>query len=104
MDTFERIKRAREILNIGDKATIKEIRENYLRLLKKYHPDKKHTHRENNTEMTRKIIEAYNLLMDFCYNYEISFDKKSIERYLKDEEWWLTRFGNAPIWHTEENK
>lgn len=104
MDTFYKIKKAREILNIGDKASINEIRENYLNLLKKYHPDGKDANKEFHTDMTRKIIDAYNLIMDYCYNYEISFDEKSIEKYLKDEEWWKSRFGNAPMWHTKGNE
>ena len=98
MNTFEKIAQARKLLNIGEEASIREIRENYLKLLKKYHPDTSEENKEICSEMTQKIISAYNLLMDYCLNYLISFKKQDIEKYLKDEEWWLHRFGDTPFW------
>jgi len=104
MDTFLKIKKARELLNIGEKTSIKEIRENYLNLLKKYHPDTGDGDVEYLQKMTKKIIDAYNLLMDYCYTYEISFKKQDIERFLKDDEWWFYRFGEDPLWGRTKEK
>ncbi|GAB6887588.1 hypothetical protein JCM13304A_10860 [Desulfothermus okinawensis JCM 13304] len=98
MDTFSRIKDARKLLNIEEKSSIKEIRENYLKLLKKFHPDTGDGDKDRLREITKDIIDAYNLLMDYCYNYEISFKKEDVERFLKDEEWWFYRFGEDPLW------
>ncbi len=98
MNTFEKITWARKVLNISDEATIFEIRGSYLKLLKKYHPDKCTQDREWCEQKTKEIISAYNLLMDYCGNYLISFKEKDIEKYLKDEEWWIHRFGEDPLW------
>lgn len=51
-----------ELLGISVDATKKEIREAYLKLAKKYHPDT--SKEENAEEMMTKINEAYNVLSD----------------------------------------
>lgn len=51
-----------EILGVSKAATKEEIREAYLKLAKKYHPDT--SKEENAEEMMTKINEAYNVLGD----------------------------------------
>ncbi len=101
MNTYERIKRARAILHIEEKASIIEIRESYLWLLKRWHPDPATSSGEIKEceKRTRDIIWAYKVLMEYCQSYKISFSKEEVEKYLTDEEWWEKRFGGEPLWH-----
>jgi len=100
MDTYEKIKKARSILNIEEQASISEIRESYLTLLKKWHPDPASSRDQKECEeRTREIIWAYKVLMEYCNIYKISFSSKEIEKYLNGEEWWRKRFGGDPLWN-----
>jgi hypothetical protein len=45
-------------------------------------------------EMSRQIIEAYHTLLAYCAQYEFSFSKEEISRYLTREEWWHEQFGH----------
>ncbi len=100
MNTYEKIKRAREILGIEEEASLSEIRESYLRLLKMWHPDSSPPcERGRCEERTRDIIWAYKVLKEYCYRYRISFSPSEVEKYLSDEEWWKNRFGEGPLWN-----
>ncbi len=48
--------------------------------------------------MTKNIITAYKIIVEYCNNYKYSFDKEEIQKYLSDEDWWFKRFGNDPLW------
>ncbi len=98
MGKYEEIKKAREILGIPEESTIEEIKKQYRSLLKKWHPDVAKEDVKKCNEMTNKIIKAYQVLMDYCLNYKISFSKQEVSKYLSDEEWWYERFGEDPIW------
>ena len=36
--------------------------------------------------------------MAYCSYYRISFSKESVEQYRSEEEFWMDRFGNDPMW------
>ena len=94
------IQAAAETLNLSDKASILKIKENYKELIYKWHPDQCKNHPDKCKEMAQKINLAYQTLIKYCTNYEISFYKKDIERTLlkDDTNWWYSRFGEDPIW------
>ena len=75
-----------------------EIKASYRRLLAEWHPDKCKEDPDTCTEMTRKIISAYQKIMDYCDNYQYSFTDETIKRHLTPEEWWFERFGQDPVW------
>lgn len=50
------------ILNVSSKATQAEIRESYINLSKKYHPDKSNS--TIDPEIYKQIQEAYSILSD----------------------------------------
>lgn len=95
---YEIITEAREILELPEYATMPQIKENYKRLIKKWHPDKNANDKEIYEENAKKIIEAYKTIIAYCKNYRYSFSKEEVEKYIKDQEWWFKRFGNDPIW------
>lgn len=95
---YQRISEARKVLELPEAATMEEIKARYRRLLTKWHPDKNTEDQDTCTEMTRKIITAYQTIMDYCLRYRYSFSEETVRRHRSPEEWWLERFGDDPIW------
>ena len=62
--------------------------------MKKWHPDKHKDNQEKANKMSMKINEAYEIVSDYCNNYEYSFDEELIKKkYLTPAEWWHQKFG-----------
>jgi len=85
-----------KILGLGDSASINDINKKYKELLFKWHPD--HC-KENSAEcksMTAKIINAYKILMKYCYSYQFSMIKDDLVKTHFDEDpesFWKRKFG-----------
>lgn len=99
MSIFEKIENARKILQLGEDATIEEIRESYRQLSLKYHPDRcKEKNKEKCEEKIRELNEAMEVLLNYCVNYRISFRKEDIRKNITDyhqqhldsffDDWW----------------
>ncbi|MBN2124052.1 MAG: J domain-containing protein [Deltaproteobacteria bacterium] len=93
MSLYERITRARELLELPERATLKQIRSNYRRLVRKWHPDRCTDDPEKSKEMTARIIDAHRVIMDYCNHYRYSFSREEAAKYLSPDEWWRERFG-----------
>ena len=103
MGKYEEITKALQILGLYEYATLKSIKTMYKKLIKEWHPD---LHKENEEickEKTIEIINAYNMILDYCENYKFSFSREEIEKYMSPEEFWEKRFGNDPIWSTYQD-
>jgi len=102
MDTtkskFEIITQARIILDLPESATLDQIKKNYTQLIKKWHPDKNISEPEQATAKTREIIQAYKVIMQYCDQYQFSFSRQEVEKYLSDRERRFKQFGYDPIW------
>jgi len=98
MNTYKEITQARKLLNVPERATMKEIRTKYKKLLAQWHPDRCEGNEEECNEMTIKLIAAYKTLLNYCNNYKYSFTKEEIKNHLSGEEWWFERFGDDPLW------
>jgi len=89
------LKKARETLELGNFATLKEIKAAYRSLVKKWHPDKckgKDCH-----EKMKQINRAYKFIMEYIDNYLYSFEKEKAGE--EDQEaFWMRRFGKDPHW------
>lgn len=88
---WTKLEEARKILNLPKRTTRREIIEKYRKLVKKYHPDKK-----GDEELTKKINEAYEILMEYCDNYLIILEPNA--NITNPEEWWFEHFGEDPVW------
>jgi len=95
--------KAADLLSLDDRASRDEIKKAYHRLCKKYHPDTNTSGKKHNHEMLCQLTNAYELLMRYCDEYKIPlrFDEKDIE---DDEDWWLNRFGQDPLWGKNHQK
>ena len=90
---FEALEHAREILDLHDRISLAEIKEQYRTLMKRYHPDTCPDAKEVCEEKSRQITEAYNLLMEYVSNYKYSFTKEEVAMQLSGAEWWMSKFG-----------
>ncbi len=98
MNKFKEITDARKVLELSETASINEIKDNYRRLLSRWHPDKCLENKAECTEITQQLTSAYNILMRYCNNYKYSFTETTVNRHLSPKEWWADRFGNDPLW------
>ncbi len=98
----EEIYKAAKILKIPERATMREIREQYRKLARKWHPDNCKDEREVCENKIKEIVRAYRLVMDYCRNYQYSFKKDEIIQSLPSKnryrEEWIKQFGNDPLW------
>jgi len=102
-NTYDKIVWARNVLDLPESATMGEIKNNYRRLIHKWHPDKCKENQEICREMTNNIIRAYKLISAYCNQYKFSFCRQEVEKYLSAEEWWLKKFGANPHWGSEDS-
>jgi DnaJ-class molecular chaperone len=98
INKYQEISAARKTLELPQAATMESIKSSYHRLLVKWHPDKCLGDKETCTEMTRRIISAYQTIMQYCAQYQYSFSEETVKRHLSAEEWWYERFGDDPLW------
>jgi hypothetical protein len=95
-NTFDEITAARTILDLPEQATLAQIKHSYRSKLRKWHPDTCTDDSQKCLEMTRRITEAYTIILRYCNEYEFSFRKDDARKNCSAEEWWAQRFGNVP--------
>lgn len=67
-------------MGLEEYASIEEVRKAYRQLSLKYHPDRcKDKDKLKCKEKFQQITQAYEILMDYCVSYRISFMEKDIE-------------------------
>lgn len=92
--TAQAVLDARDELGLGSDASLYEIKQSYLRLAKKHHPDKNPASMQAVCEKRMQDINAaYELILQYTKNYRYSFDKESVEKNADFFKWWFGRFG-----------
>lgn len=84
MANFEEIDEARRLLNLGEAATLKEIRQAYRRLAFRHHPDRGGDDPEREERM-KKLNWAYKLLTEYCARYRYTFREEDVARAYPEE-------------------
>jgi DnaJ-class molecular chaperone len=98
MITYKELIAAKAVLELPDRVSLREIRASYINLLKRWHPDTCAEDGEKCSEMTQRIVSAYRTVRAYCETYEYSFEDQELRRHLSNEEWWLEKFGEDPLW------
>ena len=97
---WEAIEQARALLQLGERATLAEIKRNYRRLSKLNHPDT--SAGGPGSEQMYRLTAAYDLLMRYCNDYRFPLRREELESEGLDpydpEDWWQARFGQDPLW------
>jgi len=91
---------AATVLGVTGGASINGIHNRFRELAKEWHPDTSRYDPTLSHDMFIRIREAYNILTDYCMNYEISFRKEDIRNGsgYDSKEFWMSHFGDDPIW------
>jgi curved DNA-binding protein CbpA len=76
---IDKIKEALEFMDIPPLSSIKDIKRQYKKLSKKYHPDK-----QGDDKMMHKLNESYGVLVVYCENYKFTFDESEIKKQHPD--------------------
>jgi DnaJ-class molecular chaperone len=98
MGKYQEIDEARKLLELPERATMEEIKSNYRKLIRKWHPDRCEDNSDQCIEMTKKLIAAYGTIIAYCKHYRFSFTEEEVAQYLSGEDWWIRRFGDDPLW------
>ncbi len=86
---------AREVLGLGESATLEEIKFAYRRACKKWHPDVRIKDEESNINREiQDINRAYHLLLEFIKNYRYVLVENNEENFDADS-WWWEKFGSV---------
>jgi hypothetical protein len=91
---FERVTWAKNVLGLGESATLSQITSRSRDLLKKWHPDHCPEDPEGCHRLTKQILLAREILDGYCSQYQFSFEQKEVEKYLSPQEWFMKRFGD----------
>ena len=63
--------------------------------MKKWHPDKHSDDQEKANKMSMQINDAYEIVLEYCNNYEYSFNEEEIKKsHFTPAQWWHDKFGN----------
>jgi hypothetical protein len=92
--TYQELVKALELFQLGDRASLGQIKARHRELVKDHHPDHG---RDNDTEMIRQVNAAYGVLMTYCTNYRYCFAEEEFLEQVPEER--LRRqFGWDPVW------
>lgn len=91
--TFKDIDNARKTLGLGESATMEDIKNNYRKLLMKFHPDKYNNNPDKKIfeEKVKDINRAYKIIMNYCIKYPVSFSKSKV-RDIEEGEYRINHF------------
>lgn len=98
MNKYDKITKARKLLELPERATMEEIKAHYRDLIQKWHPDRCKESKEEATKMAARIVAAHGLIIDYCNHYKFSFSQEEVKYHLTEEDWWFERFGDDPVW------
>lgn len=90
MANFNEIEDARNLLGLGEVATLKEIKRAYRKLAQRHHPDKRGGDDSAESETMKRLNWAYKLLTDYCNEYKYSFKEEDVARTYPHDEYLRT--------------
>ena len=96
MKYYDKVTKARKILGIPEFATLTEVKHRYHELIKSIHPDVSEGNLESNQQKSAEINEAYEIIMQYCEQFKLSFTREDVNKYRPAEEFWFEKFGDDP--------
>ena len=100
MDRWQAIEHARKALGLPKQVTRSQIRDAYRDRCRQLHPDLNSG--TDTTDEMNLVNASYTLLMDYADEYTILLEPN--ESGMTDEEWWMHKFGQDPVWHTTDEE
>lgn len=99
---WQKISAARELLDLEEKATLRDIKQAYRRMAKIYHPDLASDSTKASRVQMHEITAAYDVLLDYCESFRFPLTLEDPDS-LDAEDWWFDRFGQDPLWGKKED-
>lgn len=92
--TYAELQEALIRFGLGDRATLRQIKDRHRQLVKTHHPD----HGDgSDPETIRQVNAAYRVLLAYCENYRFSFSEAEfLEQF--PEERLRRQFDWDPVW------
>jgi hypothetical protein len=91
---------AAHMLGIAERASLNGIHARFRELAKEWHPDVSQHDPARSHDRFIRIKEAYDILVEYGMNYELSFRAEDIRKGTDydSQEFWMAHFGDDPIW------
>ena len=88
------------VLGITNRASLNAIHARFRELVKEWHPDVSDHDSDLSHATFIRIKEAYDILVEYGMNYELSFRPEDIRNSTDYDsgEFWMEHFGDDPIW------
>jgi len=93
--TFQNLQKALEIMGLGERASLAEIKARYRQLVKRCHPDGQPERVD--PESIQQLNAAYALLRDYCASYRYCFSQEEFWEQ-NPEERMRRQFATDPLW------
>jgi curved DNA-binding protein CbpA len=90
---FSELHKAQKLLGLGERASLKEIKERYRDLARQHHPDAGGVE----SEAIQEINAAYALLLAYLKDYRFSFAEEEFYEQ-QPEERLRQQFSDDPLW------
>ena len=94
---WKQIYSAKELLGLGNKETLAEIKKTFRAKCKIHHPDMNEAELTKNNEIISQLVQAYEVLLTYCNQYQFPLIPDEDEE-VEPDDWWLDRFGQDPLW------
>jgi hypothetical protein len=93
--TYQELQQARELLGLGERASLAQIKARYRLLAKQHHPDSRQ--QPVDPEAMQRLNAAYGLICRYCETYHFSFSQEEFFEQNPDERlrW---QFATDPLW------
>ena len=102
-EEWQAIDEARQLLNLGERATMGEMKRAYRQMCKRHHPDVVGEESVDDAAIIRKLTRSYDLLMRYCDQFRIPLVPEDGDK-MDPEDWWMDRFGRDPLWGSKKGK
>jgi hypothetical protein len=102
-DEWQAIDEARQLLNLGERATLGEIKRAYRKMCKRHHPDSAGEESAVDAAIIRELTQGYDRIMRYCEQFRIPLVPGDGEN-IDPEDWWMDRFGRDPLWGSKKEK
>ena len=100
-EEWQAIDEARQLLNLGERATTGEMKRAYRQMCKRHHPDVVGKESADDAAIMRELTRGYDLLMRYCDQFRIPLVPDDGDN-MDPEDWWMDRFGHDPLWGSKK--